>query len=197
MSGSAGERSSTLTLLCPWHASAQCSNILETCCGGRSPGSMWADTHLAAADRGLPMWAVQESAVACGPYDYSRSGNPTRAQLEAQMADLEVLRLAPCKLVYCRPEAALPTKGTTLGTALPGSHRLLAWQVARPVRHRLAQHQRGGHSCLAARGTRSLRHCRRPLDHHHEGRTPRHPQTPARTRRARRARSRSPPAWPR
>ena len=27
----------------------------------------------------------------CGPYDYTRSGNPTRAQLEAHMADLEVL----------------------------------------------------------------------------------------------------------
>ena len=33
----------------------------------------------------------QVSAVQCGPYDYTRSGNPTRDQLEAQMADLEVL----------------------------------------------------------------------------------------------------------
>ena len=32
----------------------------------------------------------QVSAVQCGPYDYTRSGNPTRDQLEAQMADLEV-----------------------------------------------------------------------------------------------------------
>ena len=32
----------------------------------------------------------QLSAVECGEYDYSRSGNPTRAQLEAQMAALEV-----------------------------------------------------------------------------------------------------------
>jgi len=32
----------------------------------------------------------QVSAVQCGPYDYTRSGNPTRAQLEAHMADLEV-----------------------------------------------------------------------------------------------------------
>ncbi|CAL5224631.1 g7348 [Coccomyxa viridis] len=31
----------------------------------------------------------QVSAVQCGPYDYTRSGNPTRDQLEAQMADLE------------------------------------------------------------------------------------------------------------
>lgn len=31
----------------------------------------------------------QLSAVDCGEYDYSRSGNPTRAQLEAQMAALE------------------------------------------------------------------------------------------------------------
>ena len=29
------------------------------------------------------------SATECGPYDYSRSGNPTRALLEAQIADLE------------------------------------------------------------------------------------------------------------
>ena len=34
---------------------------------------------------------AQVSAVQCGPYDYTRSGNPTRAQLEAHMADLEVL----------------------------------------------------------------------------------------------------------
>ena len=36
-------------------------------------------------------WArfAQVSAVECGPYDYTRSGNPTRAQLEAHMADLE------------------------------------------------------------------------------------------------------------
>lgn len=33
----------------------------------------------------------QISAVECGPYDYTRSGNPTRDQLEAQMAGLEVL----------------------------------------------------------------------------------------------------------
>ena len=40
----------------------------------------------------------QVSAVACGPYDYTRSGNPTRDQLEAQMADLEVLpTCAPLK----------------------------------------------------------------------------------------------------
>ena len=32
----------------------------------------------------------QRSAVECGPYDYTRSGNPTRTQLEAQMADVEV-----------------------------------------------------------------------------------------------------------
>ena len=32
----------------------------------------------------------QVSAVQCGPYDYTRSGNPTRDQLEAQMAELEV-----------------------------------------------------------------------------------------------------------
>ena len=33
---------------------------------------------------------TQPSATANGPYDYTRSGNPTRTQLEAQMADLEV-----------------------------------------------------------------------------------------------------------
>lgn len=31
----------------------------------------------------------QVSAVECGPYDYSRSGNPTRTQLEAHIAHLE------------------------------------------------------------------------------------------------------------
>lgn len=32
---------------------------------------------------------AQESALECGPYDYSRSGNPTRAVLESQLARLE------------------------------------------------------------------------------------------------------------
>lgn len=32
----------------------------------------------------------QPSATTNGPYDYTRSGNPTRTQLETQMADLEV-----------------------------------------------------------------------------------------------------------
>ena len=36
----------------------------------------------------------QPSATANGPYDYTRSGNPTRTQLETQMADLEVSLLA-------------------------------------------------------------------------------------------------------
>ncbi|KAK9860382.1 hypothetical protein WJX84_000978 [Apatococcus fuscideae] len=31
----------------------------------------------------------QQSAVECGPYDYSRSGNPTRDQLQAHIAELE------------------------------------------------------------------------------------------------------------
>lgn len=35
----------------------------------------------------------QRSAVECGPYDYTRSGNPTRTQLESHMADIEVCRL--------------------------------------------------------------------------------------------------------
>ena len=33
----------------------------------------------------------QPSATTNGPYDYTRSGNPTRTQLETQMADLEVI----------------------------------------------------------------------------------------------------------
>lgn len=32
----------------------------------------------------------QQSATECGPYDYSRSGNPTRDQLQAHVAELEV-----------------------------------------------------------------------------------------------------------
>lgn len=31
----------------------------------------------------------------CGPYDYTRSGNPTRHMLERQLADIEVQSLAP------------------------------------------------------------------------------------------------------
>ena len=46
----------------------------------------------------------QVSAVQCGPYDYTRSGNPTRDQLEAQMADLEVLLPLPFQL--CSPPEA-------------------------------------------------------------------------------------------
>lgn len=32
---------------------------------------------------------LQISATECGPYDYTRSGNPTRTALEAQIAELE------------------------------------------------------------------------------------------------------------
>ena len=32
---------------------------------------------------------VQPNAVDCGPFDYTRSGNPTRTQLESQLADIE------------------------------------------------------------------------------------------------------------
>ncbi|KAK9824852.1 hypothetical protein WJX81_008225 [Elliptochloris bilobata] len=46
----------------------------------------------------------QLSAVECGEYDYSRSGNPTRAQLEAQMAALEGADRA---LAFCSGMAAL------------------------------------------------------------------------------------------
>ena len=42
------------------------------------------------AGKGSADSIAQVSAVQCGPYDYTRSGNPTRAQLEAHMADLEV-----------------------------------------------------------------------------------------------------------
>ena len=42
----------------------------------------------------LPLYQTatfeQVSAVQCGPYDYTRSGNPTRDQLAAHIADLEV-----------------------------------------------------------------------------------------------------------
>lgn len=42
----------------------------------------------------------QPSATANGPYDYTRSGNPTRTQLETQMADLEVC-LLHCPTLMC------------------------------------------------------------------------------------------------
>lgn len=38
----------------------------------------------------------QPSATTNGPYDYTRSGNPTRTQLETQMADLEVSLHSAC-----------------------------------------------------------------------------------------------------
>ena len=40
----------------------------------------------------------QQSATECGPYDYSRSGNPTRDQLQAHVAELEVSCLGCCWL---------------------------------------------------------------------------------------------------
>ena len=59
----------------------------------------------------------QVSAVQCGPYDYTRSGNPTRDQLEAQMADLEVL---PSHALVCLQAS-------------------LAWQMHASRLHRLRQ----------------------------------------------------------
>ncbi len=42
----------------------------------------------------------QVSAVECGPYDYSRSGNPTRTQLEAHVAQLEARLSSPLSSVF-------------------------------------------------------------------------------------------------
>lgn len=38
----------------------------------------------------------QPSATTGGPYDYTRSGNPTRTLLETQLADLEASAVLPC-----------------------------------------------------------------------------------------------------
>jgi cystathionine beta-lyase/cystathionine gamma-synthase len=55
----------------------------------------------------------QLSAVEFGEYDYSRSGNPTRTQLEAQMAELEVGLYVPCRFtlsVYPKNTREFPYK---------------------------------------------------------------------------------------
>lgn len=49
----------------------------------------------------------QVSAVECGPYDYTRSGNPTRSQLEDQMAEVEVRALQQCLYMHKKSECAL------------------------------------------------------------------------------------------
>lgn len=51
-----------------------------------------------------------------GPYDYTRSGNPTRTQLEAQLADLEGAKRS---FVYTSGMAAL---SSVLRLAPSGSH---------------------------------------------------------------------------
>ncbi len=61
----------------------------------------------------------QLSAVECGEYDYSRSGNPTRMQLEAQMAELEVrLQLEMCLAELrslCDSNKRCPARNRVLG----------------------------------------------------------------------------------
>lgn len=60
--------------------------------------------------------ALQPNATDGGPYDYTRSGNPTRSQLEAQLADLEGARQS---FVYTSGMAAL---SAVLRLAPTGSH---------------------------------------------------------------------------
>jgi cystathionine beta-lyase len=66
-----------------------------------APGDPWSATA-------PPLYQTatfaQESALAAGPYDYSRSGNPTRRLLEERIADLEG---APRALAYASGLAAL------------------------------------------------------------------------------------------
>ena len=66
---------------------------LSMSCGCPSPFCAWLVGFLSQHCKQPAMVQAtftQPSATANGPYDYTRSGNPTRAQLEAQMADLEV-----------------------------------------------------------------------------------------------------------
>jgi hypothetical protein len=69
----------------------------------------------------------QISAVECGPYDYTRSGNPTRDQLEAHMAALEVRNPAspsiclPCLLAFSRQGCAQSSAVTHLLRAVCAS----------------------------------------------------------------------------
>ena len=66
-----------------------------------APGDPWSATA-------PPLYQTatfaQESALAAGPYDYSRSGNPTRRLLEERIAELEG---APRALAYASGLAAL------------------------------------------------------------------------------------------
>ena len=55
---------------------------------------------------------AQVSAVQCGPYDYTRSGNPTRAQLEAHMADLEVRSLQSLSRPFFSSLTSAPVRWT-------------------------------------------------------------------------------------
>ena len=69
---------------------------------------------------------VQVSAVECGPYDYSRSGNPTRAQLEAHMADLEARAcfgqlLSPPNTLLCRSPCTVYSKEVNPDRTAPQS----------------------------------------------------------------------------
>ena len=81
------------------------------------------------------LFMLQPSATDCGPYDYSRSGNPTRTLLEAQIKDLEG---ASRSFAFVSGMAALSTVLRTISTGdhivagddlYGGTSRLLA-QVA-------------------------------------------------------------------
>ena len=84
---------------------------------------------------------MQVSAVECGPYDYSRSGNPTRAQLEAHMADLEVPCLVPVSSLWCCSMERITLHTSSCHPLSPGTvadnhcHRLPARKPACPSGH--------------------------------------------------------------
>lgn len=59
---------------------------------------------------------MQPTATDCGPYDYTRSGNPTRTELESQLADVEG---ATRSFVFTSGMAAL---SAVLRLAPSGSH---------------------------------------------------------------------------
>lgn len=78
----------------------------------------------------------QLSAVDCGEYDYSRSGNPTRSQLEAQMAALEARHSA---MALCC--AALQ------GCSAPCAPELCGFCLSRVLCHNCIQSSWGSIRC--------------------------------------------------
>jgi cystathionine beta-lyase/cystathionine gamma-synthase len=88
---------------------------------------------------------VQESAEAPGPYDYSRSGNPTRAALERQLAGLEGAERA---LAY--------NSGAEFLAGHPAVRQIYYPGLSGHPGHEIHRRQATGDGCLASFATGSL-----------------------------------------